>query len=259
MANIEWIEETATRLSETDLRPLVDRDLAVEIARARDLGIDHPSDRVDAFIAGLGPLFRWFSTAHRDFPWRRTRDPWAVIVAEILLQRTHATKVAEVYQTFHDRFADPAAVHEASREEVFETVEPLGFGNKKTQTLKALAAAVELQHDGTVPNDLEALQALPRIGPYTARACLCFAFGDPLALVDANVATVAEHTLRYDSPRRAHKDDALYALLDALIPDEPDGARVFNLAILDTRPLVCDREPDDRVCPFGETCSEASL
>jgi A/G-specific adenine glycosylase len=259
MVKIEWIEETATRLSETDLRPLVDRDRAVEIARTEDLGVDRPADRIDAFIGGLGPLFRWFSTSHRDFPWRRTRDPWAVIVAEILLQRTHATKVAEVYRRFHDRFPDSAAVHEARRERVFETVEPLGFGNKKTQTLRSVAETVELQYDGTVPNDLDALQALPRVGPYTARACLCFAFGEPLALVDANVATVAEHTLGYDSPRRAHKDDALYALLDALIPDEPDGARVFNLAILDTRPLVCDREPDDRVCPFDETCSEASL
>ena len=257
MAKIEWIEETATRLSETDLQPLVDRDLAVEIARTEDLGIDHPADRVDAFIAGLEPLFRWFSSSHRDFPWRRTRDPWAVIVAEILLQRTHATKVAEVYRNFHDRFADPAAVHQASREGVFETVEPLGFGNKKTQTLKSLAEAVEVRHDGTVPNDLKALQALPRIGPYTARACLCFAFGQPLALVDTNVAIVAEHALGYDSPRRAHKDDMLYAFLDALILDEPGGARVFNLAILDTRTLVCDREVDDRVCPFGETCSEA--
>lgn len=256
MASIEWIEETATRLSESDLRPLMNRDLAVEIARSEDLGIGDPVDRVDAFISGLGPLFRWFSTAHRDFPWRRTRDPWEIIVAEILLQRTHATKVDEVYRTFHRRFANPATVHQTSDKEVFETVEPLGFGNKKTKTLKLLAEAIELQHDGTVPNNLEALQTLPRIGPYTARACLCFAFGKPLALVDANVATVAEHVLGYDSPRRAHKDDALYALLDALIPKEPDAARMFNLAILDTRTLICDLDRGDRECPFGEACSE---
>jgi A/G-specific adenine glycosylase len=254
MARIEWIEQTAKRLSKSDIDPLIDRERAVEIARTEDLGIERPEYRIDAFISGLKPLFRWFSSAHRDFPWRRTRDPWSIIVAEILLQRTHATKVDEVYRIFHDRFADPAAVHQANHDDVFETVESLGFGNKKTGALKSLAKAIECQHSGTVPNDLEALQALPRVGPYTARACLCFAYGEPLALVDSNVATVVEHVLEYDSPRRAHKDRALYALLDALIPNEPDGARVFNLAILDTRTLVCDRDPDDRECPFGEAC-----
>lgn len=255
MGQIAWIENTAARLSESDFRSLVDRNRAVEIARNEDLGIKRPATRVDAFLSGLGPLFRWFSTTHRDFPWRRTRDPWAVLVAEILLQRTHATKAAEVYETFHDRFPSPAAVHRATPEEIFEVVEPLGFGNRKTRTLTALAEAVEDDHAGIVPNDLTVLQSLPRIGPYTARACLCFAFGEPLALVDTNVAVVAEHTLGYDSPRRAHKDDILYALLDALIPDEPDGARVFNLALLDTRALICEQEPENRTCPFRNACS----
>jgi A/G-specific adenine glycosylase len=255
VGQIAWIEDTAARLSESDLRSLVDRNRAVEIARNEDLGITRPVARIDAFLSGLAPLFRWFSTAHRDFPWRRTRDPWAVIVAEILLQRTHATKAAEVYRTFHDRFPSPAAVHNAAPDDVFDVVEPLGFGNRKTRTLTTLAGAIEDDHGGTVPDDLAVLQSFPRIGPYTARACLCFAFGEPLALVDTNVAIVARHTLGYDSPRRAHKDDALYALLDALIPGEPDSARVFNLALLDTRALICEQAPGDRTCPFHGACS----
>jgi A/G-specific adenine glycosylase len=88
--------------------------------------------QIKDFVSALIDMFRWFDTAHRDFPWRRTRDPWKVLVAEILLQRTHATKVEEVYRTFHGGSADAAVVDRADRGVISETVKLLGFGNNKT-------------------------------------------------------------------------------------------------------------------------------
>lgn len=258
MARISWIGDTVGSLDETRLRKLVDIDEAVRIAREEDLGIEQPSRRVDKFVDRLPELFAWFESHHRDFPWRRTRDPWAVTVAEILLQRTRATTVEDVYITFLDRYPNVHAVASADRNDLFETVESLGFGNKRTRTLQTLAETIVDQHEGTVPDDLEVLLELPRIGPYTARACLCFAYGQPLALVDANIETVMQHVFGYSSARRAHKDQALYAFLDALIPRQADAARVFNLALLDLRVLVCANEPGPGDCPLRTACLYSS-
>jgi len=259
MGTIEWIESTTDRLGSSELQSLVDTDLAIQVAREKSLGIREPEERIEAFGSDLPLLFDWFRSNYRDFPWRRTRDPWAIIVAEIMLQRTHAAKAAEVYRTFFERYSGPDEVCAVGFGEVFDVVEPLGFGNKKTNTLMTLAETLVTDHGGEVPNDLEVLLQLPRIGPYTARACLCFSYGEPYAIVDANIKTVVEDVLGYSSSRRAHKDDALYALLDALIPKESDAARVFNLALLDTRAEICRSESKWSACPLSGSCSNREL
>jgi len=259
MGTIEWIEATTDRLGDTELRSLVDTDQAIQIAREESLGIDEPEERVEVFASDLPSLFDWFHSNYRDFPWRRTRDPWAIIVAEIMLQRTHAAKASEVYQVFFDRYSGPEDVRAAGFEEVFDVIEPLGFGNKKTNTLLTLAETLIADHGGEIPNDLDVLLELPRIGRYTARACLCFGYGEPYAIVDANIETVVEDVFGYSSDRRAHKDDALYAFLDALIPDESDAARVFNLALLDLRVEVCGSQTAQPVCPLTNSCRNREL
>lgn len=259
MGRIDWIEATADRFGRKEFESLVDKDEAIQIARKETLGIDEPKERIEAFVDDLPVLFEWFGGNYRDFPWRRTRNPWAIIVAEIMLQRTHAAKAAEVYRTFFERFSGPDEVCVMEFDEIFDVIEPLGFGNKKTNTLMTLAETLVTDHGGEVPNDLEVLLQLPRIGQYTARACLCFSYGEPYAIVDANIKTVVEDVFGYHSPRRAHKDDALYALLDALIPKESDAARVFNLALLDTRAEKCGSESEWSVCPLAGSCSNREL
>jgi A/G-specific adenine glycosylase len=154
------------------------------------------------------------------------------------------------------KYPRPESVVSTERDELFETVEPLGFGNKRTKTLIELSESIVEDHDGKVPDDLETLQELPRIGRYTARACLCFAYGYPLALVDANVAVVVNDVFGYDSSRRAHKHDALYSFLDSIIPREPDLARIFNLALLDLRVEICNGDVEEIACPLGQSCSQ---
>ena len=256
MASIGWIQQALADPPSIDAT--VDRDAAAAAAEQHDLGIDQPSERVDAFVEMLPSLLEWFRHEHRDYPWRRTRDPWKVLIAEILLQRTKARYVDQLFDDFLARFPDPETVYQADEDEIFDAVETLGFGNKRTSTLTALATTLVEEHHGEVPADLESLQALPRIGPYTARACLCFAFGKPLALVDANIGVVVERIFGYHSSRRPHKDQSLYAFLDALIPDGPDLARVFNLALLDLRDAICTNPPNCADCPLNDGCLYAA-
>jgi len=254
MGNIDWIEAAVARFEREDPGSMVNRAHAIRVARDEALGIDVPDKQVTDFVGDLPRLFDWFGDNYRDFPWRRTRDPWAILIAEIMLQRTHAAKAAEVYRTFFERFPNPSDVCLAGSDEVFDVVEPLGFGNKKTNTLITLAETLVEEHDGQVPDDLDVLLQFSRIGRYTARACLCFAYGEPLAIVDANIEKVVEDVFGYSSSKRAHKDDALYAFLDALIPNEPDAARLFNLALLDLRVEVCGSEAT-HLCPLAGSCT----
>lgn len=254
MGTIKWIEATTDLFRNSELRSLVDTDRAIQIAREEPLGIDEPEERVEAFASDLPLLFDWFRGNYRDFPWRRTRDPWAIIVAEVMLQRTHAAKASEVYESFFERYTGPGDVCAAGFDEVFEVIEPLGFGNKKTYTLMTLAEKISAEYGGEVPNDLDVLLELPRIGRYTARACLCFGYGQPYAIVDANIETVVEDVFGYSSDRRAHKDGTLYAFLDTLIPKESDAARVFNLALLDLRVEICRSGSTQLACPLIDSC-----
>lgn len=257
MASIGWIEQALTE--SPDVAVTVDRNAAIAAAEQHDLGIDNPAKRVDAFIETLPSLLEWFRHEYRDYPWRRTRNPWEVLVAEILLQRTKARYVDQLFDDFLTKFPDPEAVYQSDKEEIFDVVETLGFGNKRTTTLTSLATTLVEEHDGEVPAELELLQALPRIGPYTARACLCFAYGKPLALVDANIGLVVERIFGYRSSRRPHKDQSLYVFLDALIPDDPDFARIFNLALLDLRDSICTDPPNCADCPLNSGCLYAKL
>lgn len=256
---IGWIENLSFDIDAIGGDRPKDIEEAVQIAYDAQLEIDCPEERIRGFILAIPNLIVWFKKNYRKFPWRRTRDPWATLVAEILLQRTHATTVSKRYPGIVMQFPNPAAVHAASDEELFDAVESLGFGNKRTTTLRALATALVEDHDGSVPKDLSRLQELPRIGPYTARACLCFAFGEPLALIDRNVEIVMKRVFDYSSAKPGHKDESLYAFLDTLVPDDPELARAFNLAILDLRASVCTDPPDCSVCPLQSTCSYASL
>jgi A/G-specific adenine glycosylase len=258
MGSIEWIERGVEEVARIDIRSCVDQARAATVARENDLAIQNPEVRTERFVSALPSLFRWFGKEYRDFPWRRTTDPWRVILAEVMLQRTHATKVAEVYPEVVDRFAGPEVVRTTDREELFELLRPLGFGNRKSDTIRSLAEAVIRDHDGSVPDTLDELQSLPRIGPYTARACLCFGYSRPLALVDSNIAVVMRDVFGYSPDGRPHKDRALCAFLDALIPDDPTASKLFNLALLDLRVKVCRKESERPDCPLAGACLEAT-
>ena len=134
-------------------------------------------------------LLEWWDGQRRDLPWRTTRDPWAVLVCEVMAQQTQVARVAERWRPFLDRFPTPAALAEAPAAEAIRWWSGLGY-NRRALALHGAAVAIVRDHAGRLPADLDALLALPGIGPYTARAVLAFAFEADHGIVDTNTARV---------------------------------------------------------------------
>src|SRR5438874_4148702 len=132
-------------------------------------------------------LLAWWARAARDLPWRRTRDPYRVLVSEFMLQQTQVSRVAEYYPRFIERFPDLATLASAKPRAVREQCDGLGC-YARASNLHALAKAVTRRHDATLPSEPEELIKLPGIGPYTAGAVASFAYEKPVPAVDTNVA-----------------------------------------------------------------------
>src|SRR5215217_3823811 len=137
-------------------------------------------------------VLAWFEEAGRDLPWRATRDPYRVLVAEVLAQQTQAARAAAAWPRFLERFPDVHALAAAAPAEVLRAWQGLGY-NRRALALRATAQAVGER--GGWPGTVEGLAALPGVGPYTARAVACFALGLRVAPVDTNVARVLARSL----------------------------------------------------------------
>lgn len=245
-----------TRVSVAELRRKVDVETAREELESAD--VSNPKEAVDSFLASIPSLLVWLEEHGRDYPWRRTTDPWRVYATEILLQRTRSDAVDEIYTDFFTRYPDPEALVVDDEATIRTTVRPLGFVNHRERTLREAADLCINGFNGDVPKDIEALQRPWRVGPYTARASLLFAFGEPLAIVDTNTARITGRVFDYPLPAQPHKSTSLYRLLDVLVPADPPLARAFNLALLDLGALICTSEnPDCKNCPLAPACAYA--
>ena len=186
-------------------------------------------------------------TALRDLPWRRTRDPWAVLVAELMLQQTQVARVVPKWQEFLVRFPDARACAAARAGEVVAAWAGLGY-NRRAIQLHECARIVRDEHGGVLPDDLDALRALPGIGPYTARAVLAFAYERDVAVVDTNVARVLARIAGTQLTTRAAQE-----LADALVP-VGEGWR-WNQSLLDFGALSCTkRDPRCGSCDARRSC-----
>jgi A/G-specific adenine glycosylase len=184
----------------------------------------------------------------RDLPWRRTRDPWAILVAELMLQQTQVARVIDRWSRFLARFPTVGACASVPVADVVDEWSGLGY-NRRAVSLHRLAVAVVERHDGVLPADLAALMALPGIGPYTARAVLAFAHERPVGVLDTNAARVhARWAGRPLKPREAQ------ASADAEVPAGRGWA--WNQAMLDLGATVCvARAPRCGQCPVSATCA----
>jgi A/G-specific adenine glycosylase len=193
-------------------------------------------------------LLGWSEHSRRDLPWRRTRDPWAVLVSELMLQQTQVSRVVPKYLAFVETYPTPAACAAASVGEIVRCWAGLGY-NRRAVNLHRCAVRVVDEHDGCLPDRLDALLALPGIGPYTARAVLAFARERDVGVVDTNAARVLAR-LGGGSLTRAE----VQARADAAVPDGHGWA--WNQAMLDLGATVCtSRNPACRSCPLVAWCS----
>ena len=196
-------------------------------------------------------LLGWAEGVRADLPWRATRDPWAILVSELMLQQTQVSRVIGPYEAFLARFPTAAACAQAPVAEVVLAWEGLGY-NRRAVNLHGAAQVIVAEHGGRPPDDLDALLALPGVGPYTARAVLVFAYERDHGVVDTNAARFLARAAA--GPRL----DAAGAqeLADALVPLGRGWA--WNQAVLDLGSQVCTkRVPRCASCPIAGSCAWA--
>jgi A/G-specific adenine glycosylase len=200
-------------------------------------------------------LVDWFARAARDLPWRRPgTDPWAVLVSEVMLQQTPVARVEPVWREWMARWPTPAALAAASPAEVIRAWGKLGYPRRALR-LRETAVALTERHGGVVPADVAALEALPGIGTYTARAVAYFGHGQPQPVVDTNVRRVVArlvHGRAEAAPARA----ADLTDVAALAPADPERAVRFSVAVMELGALVCvARTPRCAACPVRGDCA----
>jgi len=196
-------------------------------------------------------LLEWYATARRELPWRRTRDPWRVLVSEVMLQQTRVTAVLPYYERFLARFPTPESLAAAPEEELLALWAGLGYYARARNLRLAAEALAAL---GRYPDTATEWRRLPGIGDYTAAAVASICFHEPCAVLDGNVARVmARYSAEpgdIDSPAvRLRLKELAQSLLD---PQRPGD---FNQALMELGATLClPRQPKCLLCPWRELC-----
>jgi A/G-specific adenine glycosylase len=206
---------------------------------------------VDAVVleATRERVLAWFAGSGRELPWRATRDPYRVLVAEVLAQQTQAARAAAAWPRFLERFPDVHALAAAAPAEVLRAWQGLGY-NRRALALRRTAQAVVER--GGWPGTVEELAGLPGVGPYTARAVACFALGLRVAPVDTNVARVLVRSLAGTDPADL-TPAARQRLADQALPPAADPW-AWSSALMDVGALHCRPRPRCAGCPLEATC-----
>jgi A/G-specific adenine glycosylase len=200
-------------------------------------------------------IIDWYATAARDLPWRRPDvDAWAVLVSEVMLQQTPVVRVEPVWREWMARWPTPAALAAVAPADVIRAWGKLGYPRRALRLREAAVAVVE-RHGGVVPADVTALEALPGVGTYTARAVACFGYGQPQPVVDTNVRRVVARLVH----GRAEAGNARASDLSdiaTLTPADAGRATRFSVAAMELGALVCVAgTPRCGVCPVRDRCA----
>ncbi|MBK7974337.1 MAG: A/G-specific adenine glycosylase [Deltaproteobacteria bacterium] len=211
-------------------------------------GIEVPPQRL---AATRDALQDWFRAGHRDLPWRRTRDPYAILISEAMLQQTRVETVIPYYERFLAKLPSFAALAAAPHDDVMALWAGLGY-YRRAASLQACARAVVERHGGELPRDEEALLALPGVGAYTAGALRSIAFHEEAALVDGNVVRVLSRLFRIQDGLGAARAE-VWRIAGLLVR----GARPsdLNQGLMELGATVCTpRKPRCEGCPLAARC-----
>lgn len=202
-------------------------------------------------------ILAWYQEQGRDLPWRRTRDPYAILVAEVMLQQTGVDRVLPKYSEFLEAFPSLADLAAAPRAEVIRRWAPLGY-NRRAVALHEITQQVLRDFGGRFPTDRDSLQQLKGIGPYTAGAIACFAFGNQNAFLDTNIRRVVGRIWLGGEPdRTAAGERALQAAAEAAVP--AGRAYDWHQALMDLGATICrSAKPKCLMCPARPVCRSAS-
>lgn len=208
-------------------------------------------------------MLGWYRRGHRDLPWRRTSDPYAIWVSEIMLQQTRVDTVKERFRQFMERFPTVSDLAAAPLEEVLALWSGLGY-YARARNLHAAAREVAERYGGQVPNDPVAVRELPGIGPYTAGAILSIAFGRQAAILDGNVIRVLSRLFAINESPEGAARRRYWELSESLLPPpRPDSTTTatgndvgdFNQSLMELGATVCvPQRPVCLVCPVSDRC-----
>jgi A/G-specific adenine glycosylase len=197
-------------------------------------------------------LLAWYRQYGRDLPWRTTRDPYRVLVSEVMLQQTQVDRVVPKYHEWLERYPTFDALAMAREEDVVQTWRPLGY-NIRPRRLQSIARDAVERFGGTLPDDEMALRSFKGIGPYTAGAVRSFAFGKRAAILDTNVARVLSRVFVGRRRRRPVREKQLWALSRTVLPHR--HVYDFNQALMDFGATMCSaRKPRCATCPMTARC-----
>jgi A/G-specific adenine glycosylase len=200
-----------------------------------------------------GALMNWYRRHGRDLPWRRTRDPYTILVSEFMLQQTQVATVLPYYKNWLRRFPNFAALARASQTEVLHAWQGLGY-YARARNLYLTAKIIVDRHRGRFPSDVTEIQKLPGIGKYTANAIATFAFDQSVPIVEANTARVLARLFDLRIPIDASAGQKmLWDRAASLVPRR--NSVVYNSALLDLGALIClPRNPKCGICPVKNFC-----
>ncbi|GAB1541748.1 hypothetical protein NUACC21_44200 [Scytonema sp. NUACC21] len=198
-------------------------------------------------------LLTWAKLHRREFPWRNTQDPYAILVAEFLLQKTNAPSVASLYQSFLERYPTVSALADASLAEIANFLQPLGLAFRAERLHKSAQIVVK-DCEGKIPEQEAQLLRLPGVGKYIARSVCANAFGQSKAVIDTNVARILERFFGLEGGRVKSRCPLLWKAAEQAAPKTKVGA--WNLTLFDFGAAVCRaRNPLCSECPLQQQCN----
>jgi len=197
-------------------------------------------------------LLTWYRRHGRDLPWRKTDDPYHILVSEIMLQQTQVDRVLPKYAEWLEKFPSLHALAEAPEGDVTQTWRPLGY-NIRPKRLQSIAREAVARYDGKLPADEETLLSFKGIGQYTAGAIRSFAFRERAAILDTNVARVLFRVFITKGDPKSHAmNKHLWSISASVLPRDVFD---FNQALMDFGAMVCSaRNPKCPVCPMSKGC-----
>jgi A/G-specific adenine glycosylase len=203
-------------------------------------------------------LVDWYDESRRELPWRADRDAYRILVSELMLVQTTVAAVIPYFERFLRRFPDVRSLAEADEAEVLKAWEGLGYYRRARQ-LHAAARQVVREHGGIIPDDPEAVRALPGVGRYIAGAVLSFAFDRPEPIVEANSRRVLARLIALrEDPGTSTAGEQIWRFAQRLVP--PRGAGTFNQALMELGALICTpRQPSCLFCPVSALCRARQL
>ena len=198
-------------------------------------------------------LLAWYGRYGRDLPWRKTADPYHILVSEIMLQQTQVDRVLPKYAEWLDKYPSLGALAAAPDQEVTQTWYPLGY-NIRPRRLQTIAREAVARYGGELPSDEATLRSFKGIGAYTAGAIRSFAFRERAAILDTNVARVLFRIfVGQGNPKSHAMKRHLWRLSEAMVPQR--HVFDFNQALMDFGAMICvARQPKCLVCPMAKGC-----